>query len=67
MKYNEFKQPSDSQFIKLKLKVKKTCVKSTSNEKAEVLIKTDNCKIHIPVVHADVIVAAIIKETTEDV
>ena len=67
MKYNESSQPSDSQFIELKPKSKKTCVKSISNEKDEVLIEIGNCKIHIPVAHASTIVAAVIKGAAEDV
>ena len=51
----------------MKPKSKKTCVKSISNEKDEVLIEIGNCKIHIPVAHASIIVAAVIKGAAEDV
>ncbi len=67
MKYNESSQPSDSQFVELKPKSKKTYVKPISNEKDEVLVEIGGCKIYIPVAHAATVVAAIIKEAAEDV
>ncbi len=67
MKYNESSQSSDSRFIELKPKAKKTCGKSISNEKNEVLVEIGNCKIHIPVAHAATIVATVIKEANGSV